>query len=143
MKSHQRRIVVTGPVTQRMTESDKVLIAAKALLTLDGVDIFIPADGFTYCHILLGQNQILPANRTEAESLHLGRGGKQALTPKARVEITKTFPDVFKHSLGPESARPILWGNRGQNWCIVTSKIAAPRLRGTRLGRDIAPALLG
>ena len=134
---------MTGPVTQRMTESDKVLIAAKALLTLDGVDIFIPADGFTYCHILLGQNQILPGNSTEAEGLHLGRGGKQALTPKARVEITKTFPDVFKHSLGPESARPILWGNRGQNWCIVTSKIAAPRLRGTRLGRDITPALLG
>ena len=134
---------MTGPVTQRMTESDKVLIAAKALLNVDGVDIFIPADGFTYCHILLDHNQIPPANRTEAESLHLGRGGKQALTPKARVEITKTFPDVFKHSLGPESARPILWGNRGQNWCIVTSKIAAPRLRGTRLGRDIAPALLG
>ena len=74
MESHQRHIVVIGPAAQRMTESNKVLIAAKALLTLDGVDIFIPTDGFNYCHILLNHNQILPANRTEAENLHLGRG---------------------------------------------------------------------
>jgi hypothetical protein len=126
MKSHQRRMVVTSPIAQRMTESDKVLIAAKALLILDGVDIFIPADGFTYRHILLDHNQILFANRTEAESLHLGRGGKQALTPKVRVEIAKIFPNVFNHSLGPETALLILRGNRGQNWCIVTSETAAP-----------------
>ena len=67
--SPQHRILVASKVAQRMFDSVEVLIAAKQLLAIDGVDIAHDFEDVTYFHILFDQHEIVYANGVHSESI--------------------------------------------------------------------------
>lgn len=93
--SPQHRIMVRSKIAIRMFASDEVLIPAKHLLDLDGVETFLPGEGVAYHHILLDQHEVVWANGAQAETLHLGPEAMKTMSCEARTEIELIFPGLL------------------------------------------------
>lgn len=83
--SQQHRVLVKGLIAERMFGQSEVLIPAKFLLGLPGIDIIYPETGVTYFHILFRDHEIVFSNGIPSESLYLGREAVRSL-PQAAVE---------------------------------------------------------
>lgn len=70
--SQQHRILVEGPIAQRMFGAREVLVPAKALLSLPGIYIDTPSACVRYYHIMLDAHEIVIAEGVRSESLYLG-----------------------------------------------------------------------
>jgi len=70
--SQQHRILVEGPIAQRMFDAREVLIPAKALLPLPGVYIKKPRSAVRYFHVMLDAHDVVIAEGLRSESLYLG-----------------------------------------------------------------------
>ncbi|MEP5761163.1 MAG: Hint domain-containing protein [Litoreibacter sp.] len=89
--SRQHRILVGSRIVQRMFDCAEVLVPAKDLLELDGVDIVTDCETMTYYHILLEQHEIVFANGVPSESLHLGPESLKMMENEAIEELCKIF----------------------------------------------------
>lgn len=104
--SPQHRILVSSVVAKRMFGEHDVLIAAKKLLPLVGVDVIEDAaKGTTYWHILLDDHEIIWSNGTPAESLYLGPQALQAMTQDGLREIQYLLPKACDPKFNPIPAR--------------------------------------
>ena len=92
--SPQHRILVSSKVTQRMFNCPEVLVAAKRLLPIEGIEIAHDLKEITYYHILFDNHEVVLANGIPAESLYLGAQAQLALTPEGQKEILTLFPEV-------------------------------------------------
>jgi len=90
--SPQHRILVRSPIAQRMFGQDEVLVPAKDLVGIEGIEVAADNAGVRYIHILLDHHEILIANGAKAESLYLGSEAEKALGPAAMDEILALFP---------------------------------------------------
>ena len=70
--SRQHRVLVKGPIAQRMFNTSEVLVAAKDLLDLPGVIVEEPSSGVTYFHVMLSRHEVVIADGVPCESLSLG-----------------------------------------------------------------------
>ncbi|SOH93917.1 Lamin Tail Domain [Monaibacterium marinum] len=70
--SQHHRILVEGPISQRMFGAAQVLVPAKALLALPGIYVEQPRQPVSYYHIMLDAHQVLSAEGLWSESLYLG-----------------------------------------------------------------------
>lgn len=91
--SPQNRILVRSKVAQRMFNADEVLVAAKHLLGFDGIEIVQDMSEIDYFHILFDQHEVILSNGAETESYYTGTETIKSLSPAARDEIFKLFPD--------------------------------------------------
>ena len=111
--SAQHRVLVAGPIAQRMFGRDEVLIPAKALLELPGVFLEPQEKEVTYFHIMLGtEHHIVFVNDMQAESLFLGREALKALPHEAVEDLCLTLgvsADLLQKR-GPcqKPARPLI-----------------------------------
>lgn len=106
--SPQHRVLVSSRIAMRMFGSRDVLIPARKLLPLSGVDIVEnTAGGVEYWHILFDDHQIIWSNGTPSESLFTGPEALKAVSPDGREEIQKLFPQVCKPDFKPNAARHI------------------------------------
>ncbi len=103
--SPQHRVLAASPITCRMFDAPEVLLAAKALLPLPGVEQLGGTDGVDYFHVLLDQHEILMVNGTPAESLYLGEVTLSSVGHAARDEIRALFPKVLNKAATPTAAR--------------------------------------
>lgn len=55
-----------------MFGTDEVLVAAKQLLQLDGIDIATDVERVDYYHILFDRHEVMILNGAETESLYTG-----------------------------------------------------------------------
>lgn len=85
--SPQHRILIRSPIAQRMFCSAEVLIAAKKLTSLPGIEHIAPPGGVAYFHILFDRHEIVFAEGTPAESLFLGPQAALGLGDGAMREI--------------------------------------------------------
>ncbi|RNF32819.1 hemolysin [Paracoccus methylarcula] len=110
--SPQHRILASSRIVQRMFGSDEVLVAAKQILRLNGVEIAKDIDGIEYFHFLLDQHEIVTANGAEAESLYTGPEALKLVEPEALEEIFSLFPELRNGNPAeqPASARPLASG---------------------------------
>ncbi|TRD22442.1 Hint domain-containing protein [Palleronia caenipelagi] len=92
--SQQHRVLVKSKVAERMTGSTEILVPAKKLVGMDGIDLVTDCDEVTYVHFLLDQHEIVYANGAEAESLFTGPEALKAVSRKAREEILELFPEL-------------------------------------------------
>jgi len=93
--SPQHRVLVRSVIAQRMFGTDEVLIAAKKLLSLDGIDIVTDnPEGVEYFHLLFDKHEIIYSNGALTESLFTGPEALKAVSPKARHEIERLFPEI-------------------------------------------------
>ncbi|MBD9527837.1 Hint domain-containing protein [Paracoccus sp. PAR01] len=110
--SPQHRVLVTSEISRRMFGTKDVLVAAKHLLAVNGIDILTDIDSVTYWHFLLNAHQIVMANGVATESLYTGPQALKSIDPAAVSEIFAIFPELADPSYVAVPARQII-GGRG------------------------------
>lgn len=126
--SPQHRILIASKVAQRMFGNTEVLVAAKQLLAIEGVEIANDFKGVTYFHILFDQHEIVYANGVLSESLYLGREAQRSLTPAGREEIHALFPKVTSPTFMPTPCRPIIPNKRARQLALRHASNGKPLL---------------
>ncbi|MBK4217901.1 Hint domain-containing protein [Paracoccus caeni] len=107
--SPQHRVLVCSKIAQRMFGTFEVLVAAKHLCGIEGIEIASDLDEVIYVHFLFDKHQIVYSNGAETESLYTGPEAMKTLGDDARAELFAIFPElqfgtVFTH------ARPVCGG---------------------------------
>lgn len=112
--SPQHRMLVGSRIARRMFGSDEVLVAARHLVGLDGIEVAGDLPEVAYFHLLLDAHHILTANGAPAESLFLGPEARKAVGPAAWREIRALFPDLAADGPAQPGARPFATGRQGR-----------------------------
>jgi len=132
--SQQHRILVQGPIAARMYGGD-VLIAAKHLTALPGMDIICPDAAITYYHLMLDQHQVLYAEGLPTESLYLGAQSLKAIPPEGlreieaimgatAAELMQRTPPAARHFAKGKRAKALV-GRHSKNGKLLTVTAAA------------------
>ncbi|AGT07723.1 Hint domain-containing protein [Paracoccus aminophilus] len=126
--SPQHRVLLRSEIAARMFAADEVLLAAKHLLGVPGIEVARARDGVSYFHLLFERHELVLSEGCWTESLHLGAEALASLGPAALREIRAIFPDLIR----PDPAlRPLLGGREGR-------ELVSRHLRQRR--RFVAPA---
>lgn len=114
--SPQHRVVVRNRLVERMFDTTEVLVAAKHLLELDGIEVAEDLTGVEYVHFLLDQHEIVLAEGVETESLYTGPQALKSLSPEARREVLALFPELatLDHDALPARAGYFAEGRRAR-----------------------------
>lgn len=115
--SPQHRILVRSAIAQRMFGTDEVLVAAKQLIALPGIEIDDRAEQVTYVHILFDGHQMVTSNGAISESLFTGPQALKGVSDAARDEILALFPHlsgIGEELEQPDPARPLVGGRKGR-----------------------------
>lgn len=125
--SPQHRLLVQGPVAQRIFGSGEVLVAAKDFLGAPGVSQPQPERDFWYHHLMCDRHELAVAEGAVAETLYLGEMARQALPPEALAEILAIFPDLAPDAPqpAPEPACPMAQGKRARQ--LIARHVAHAR----------------
>ncbi|SIQ89761.1 Hemolysin-type calcium-binding repeat-containing protein [Paracoccus thiocyanatus] len=107
--SPQHRVLVRSRIAQRMFGTCEVLVAAKQLLQVEGIEPAADLREVTYVHFLLNRHQVVISNGTETESLYTGSQALEAVGSAAREEIFAVFPELRTQGAVP-SARFLVRG---------------------------------
>lgn len=112
--SPQHRILIRSKIAQKMFSTDEVLVAAKQLVILDGIDVDTKIGAVEYYHILFDRHEVVFANGAETESLYTGPEALKAVGALAQEEIFALFPELRDRDYGVISARKIPSGRLGR-----------------------------
>ncbi len=113
--SPQHRIFVRSAIAQRMFGASEVLVGAKQLLALDGVEIDQTPGEVDYFHVLFDDHEVIFANGIETESLYTGPQALRSVGREALEEIYTLFPELRALDHLPVSARVIPTGRQARN----------------------------
>ncbi len=127
--SPQHRILVRSNIAKRMFDADEVLVAAKQLLMLDGIDIATDLADVEYVHFMFDRHEIVLANGAESESLYTGAQALKAVSPQARLEMLTLFPELFEEGREMPPARQLLSGRMGRKLAMRHLKNQKPLVR--------------
>lgn len=107
--SPQHRVLVRSRIAERMFGNLEVLIPAKKLLSLSGVDIqHDNPSGVRYFHLMFDKHQIVYSNGLPTETLFTGPMALKSLSSESRLEIQTLFPEICNTGYLPKPARPML-----------------------------------
>jgi hypothetical protein len=134
--SPQHRIMIASKVTERMFGDTEVLVAAKQLLAIDGVDIADDLEDVTYFHVLFDQHEIIYADQVPTESLYLGEEAQKSLSPEGREEVYALFPKVALPTFMATSCRPIIPAKRARKLALRHASNGKPLLDEQRVMRE-------
>ncbi|MDE3027825.1 MAG: Hint domain-containing protein [Paracoccaceae bacterium] len=113
--SAQHRVLVHSAIAQRIFGTREVLVAAKHLLELPGVEIIEDAIGVEYWHFMLDQHEVVFAEGAPSESLYAGTETLKSLSSAARAELLTLFPELTNHSCQKANpARMLISGAMGR-----------------------------
>lgn len=112
--SPQHRILVRSVIAQRMFGEQEILVAAKHLVGLPGIEVICPDDGVTYWHMLFDRHEVVLSNGAWTESLFIGPHLAEHLGAATRREIFALFPQLVDPRLRPDAARRLLNGREGR-----------------------------
>lgn len=108
--SPMHRMVVASDLIKAETGEAEVLIAARNLVDLPGVDVAEVPD-VVYIHFMCDRHEIVIANGAASETLNVGQHTAAHLSPSAYIEITSLFPELATQT-GTPVRRPLPgdWG---------------------------------
>lgn len=112
--SPQHRVLVRSKVALKMFGALEVLVAAKQLLQIEGVDIAADMEGVEYFHLLFDQHEVVNSNGAATESLYTGAQALKSVGKAAREEIFALFPQLQDAHFTPEPARPMPSGRKAR-----------------------------
>jgi hypothetical protein len=112
--SPQHRILVRSRIARTMFGADEVLVAAKQLCQIEGIDVAQDLDEVTYVHFLFDTHQIVLANGAETESLFTGAEALKSVGPAALEEVFTIFPELRAPEHPPVPARELVSGRQGR-----------------------------
>lgn len=110
--SPQHRLLVRSKIAQRMFGTRQVLVSAKKLLLLPGIDIDDRVAQVEYFHFMFDRHQVIFANGAPAESLLPGPQALATLSAEASREILTLFPEIADLRFQPRPAALIPDGKR-------------------------------
>ncbi|PTE12680.1 hypothetical protein C5F44_17170 [Fuscovulum blasticum DSM 2131] len=112
MVSPQHRVLVSSRIAERMFGCAEVLVAARQLLTVQGISVAEDVESVEYFHFLFDRHQIVFAEGAPMESLFTGIEALKSVTEDARREIFEIMPDLRQLTAEtlPVPARPIMAG---------------------------------
>ena len=93
MVSPNHRMLVASETAEVMFSEREVLVAAKHLVGLDGVDTVTP-DRVSYIHMLFDNHEVVFADGTWAESFQPGAHSMAGIQSEQRSEILSLFPEL-------------------------------------------------
>lgn len=116
MMSKHHRVLLSSKAAQRMYGATDLLIPAKDLLGIDGVDLAPLGQSITYYHILMDTHEIIFADGVAAESLFVGTEVLKSLPQETLDELSLIFgsdwPDFVKNT---KPARTFAKGKKARN----------------------------
>ncbi|WP_425092626.1 Hint domain-containing protein [Tropicimonas sp. S265A] len=110
--SPQHRVLVRSKIAERMFETRDVLVSARKLLVLDGVEVAHDFDTVDYYHIMFDRHQIVFSNGAATESMFAGPEALRALPDAARLELLALFEDLQDPDCLPQPAALIPEGGK-------------------------------
>lgn len=111
--SPQHRILVRSRIAHRLFEQAEILIAAKHLAGLPGIEVIAPSQGVTYHHLLFDRHEIVLSNGAWSESLYAGAQALTSFSDAAHREIMALFPELGRGQT-PPPARRLLTGREAR-----------------------------
>ncbi|WP_036712734.1 Hint domain-containing protein [Paracoccus sanguinis] len=124
--SPQHRVLVRSRIAQRMFGTDEVLVAAKQLLQIEGIDVVADGAEVTYVHFLFDDHQIVISNGAETESLYTGAEALRSVGEAAREEILALFPELRIRAEAPDGARVLASGRMGRKLAVRHAENGKP-----------------
>lgn len=112
--SPQHRILVRSAIAARMFGAAEILVPAKQLLEIPGIEIDHEAAEVTYLHLMFDHHEVLMSNGAETESLYPGPMAVAALGAEAEAEIRAIFPELLDDPQAVPGARPFVAGKRAR-----------------------------
>lgn len=112
--SQQHRVLISSKIAERIFGETEVLIAAKHLTEIDGIEIDNSLEAVEYFHLLFDRHEIINSEGAQTESLFTGPEALKSVDPAARTEILALFPDLLTEDHAFEAARPFGDGRRGR-----------------------------
>ncbi|MFN3722586.1 MAG: Hint domain-containing protein [Paracoccaceae bacterium] len=105
--SRQHRVLVKSSIATRMFGAREILVPAKDLRGLAGVEITRRASSVEYWHILFNNHEVILSENTPSESFYFGPQAQGAIPPEAYEEIKALFPqmDVITNNLARTEVR--------------------------------------
>lgn len=111
--SQLHRVLVTGAVAQENFGSDEVLVPARFLTLLDGIDVVEVEGDQTYVHFMFDQHEVIWANGARSESFYVSPMSRSQIGEAQLAELESLFPElgrVAREGL-PTPARPFVRGD--------------------------------
>ncbi|KIN60886.1 Type I secretion target repeat protein [Sulfitobacter noctilucae] len=93
MVSPNHRMLITSELAEMMFGESEVLVAAKHLTGLDGVDA-APVSKVSYIHMMFDRHEVILADGTWAESFLPGEHAMAGIQNDQRQEILDLFPEL-------------------------------------------------
>lgn len=128
--SPQHRILVRSRIAQNMFGTNEILVAAKQLLMIDGIDIATDMPEVEYFHMLFERHEVVLSNGAETESLYTGPEALKSVGKAAREEIFTLFPELSHDDYEPIPARILATGRMGRKLAmrhVKNSKLLVTR----------------
>lgn len=126
--SPQHRVLVRSNIAQRMFGASEVLVAAKQLLLLDGIDIADDLAEVEYIHFIFDRHQIVLSNGAETESLYPGPEALKTVGQAARHELFALFPQLNNPDIHADPVRTLLSGRQGRRLAMRHAQNSKPLL---------------
>ena len=112
--SPQHRVLLRSKIAERMFGKKEVLVAAKQLLCIDGIEQ-TDAELVDYVHFLCDEHQIVRSNGALTESMYAGTEAIKSVSDAAREEILTLFPTVCDDLDAMAPARLLVPGRKARN----------------------------
>lgn len=116
--SPQHRMLASNRMTERMFNAQEVLVAAKQLVAMNGIDVADDVEEVTYVHFLCDQHELVFAEGAVSETLHTGAEAMKSVSEVARQEIFSIFPELRDRdpdNMPTEGARIFVKGRMGHH----------------------------
>ena len=107
-------MLVRSRIAQRMFGADEVLVAAKQLCQIDGIEVAEDMAGVAYHHIMFDRHEVVISNGAETESLFTGPEALKAVGAGGLDRDPDAVPRACERNHRPEAARTIAIGRRAR-----------------------------
>ena len=104
--SQQHRMLLNSRIAERLTGAREVLMPAKKLLCVPGVELAEDVSEVTYLHLLFDRHEIIYVEGAPTESLLTGEQALLAIGPEALAEVTELFPELIDSAGHPARIIP-------------------------------------
>lgn len=111
--SPQHRVLIRSRIAHKLFKDGEILVAAKHLVGLPGIEVTSPPGGITYVHLLFDRHEIVMSEGAWSESLFTGPQALESVSTAARQEIFTLFPDLAAGQI-PQPARRLLTGREAR-----------------------------
>lgn len=105
--SPQHRILVKSRIAQRMFSTNEVLIAAKKLTDIEGIDVVSDCGQVNYIHILFDRHEVVFSNGAGTESMYTGPQALKSVSTEGLAELLELFPELASPDNQMPAARVI------------------------------------